>query len=78
VHNITETTSIKLEALQCNKTNIHKLVENLMVMLLKLTENGIILCKDDCFKLLLKIHNHELMNHCEKYDKVQIQICKFM
>jgi hypothetical protein len=52
MHNITETTSTELQALQCNKTNNHKLAENLMVMVLKLTEDGKILCKDDCFKLL--------------------------
>jgi hypothetical protein len=48
-----------------------------MVMVLKLTEDGKILCKDDCFKLLWKIHNHELTIHYEKYDQVQMQVCKF-
>jgi len=59
MHIITETTSTQLEALHCNKTNSHKL---------KLTEDVKILCKDDCCKLFLKINNHELMTHYEKYE----------
>jgi len=77
MHIITETTSTQLEALQCNKTNIHKLVDNLMVMVLKLTEDVKHLCKDNCYKLFLKLYNHELMTHYEKYDQqVHIQISK--
>jgi len=51
MHTIIETTSTQLEAMQCNKTNNHKLVENLMVMVLKFTEDVKILCKDNCCKL---------------------------
>jgi len=77
MHIITQTTSTQLEALQCNETNTHKLVENLMVMVLNLTEDVKILCKDNCYKLFLKLYNHELMTRYEKYDQqVHIQICK--
>jgi len=55
----------------------HKLVDNLMVMVLKLTEDVKLLCKDNCCKLFLKLYNHELMTHYEENDQqVLIQMCK--